>query len=333
MPYIANTTGLAALNEQDTTAFEQLAYFALRSTPMLEMVADVRSTNQSHPGTSVQFTFYDDLARQTSALTELDEVSAVALADSTVNVALNEYGNAVVTSAKLRGTAFLNVDADAANIVGYNMADSIDAIVHDVIVGSADANQVHYAGNATSLTTIDAADNLDAGDIREVVAQLRRDSVMTFGGHYVGMIHPDVSFDLRSDTAVTDIIQYQIRQDGGAVRQGSIGMFGGVDFIETPRLGIGIDATAGTWSNASDGAGSAGTVDVYPTMICGKQALAKAFSRAPGFGENPGIVQGPVTDILRRFQPIGWYHLVGYGRFREKAMVRIESSSSIGANT
>jgi N4-gp56 family major capsid protein len=333
MPYIANTTGLAALNEQDTTAFEQLAYFALRSTPMLEMVADVRSTNQSHPGTSVQFTFYDDLARQTSALTELDEVSAVALADSTVNVALAEYGNAVVTSAKLRGTAFLNVDADAANIVGYNMADSIDAIVHDVIVGSADANQVHYAGNATSLTTIDAADNLDAGDIREVVAQLRRDSVMTFGGHYVGMIHPDVSFDLRSDTAVTDIIQYQIRQDGGAVRQGSIGMFGGVDFIETPRLGIGIDATAGTWSNASDGAGSAGTVDVYPTMICGKQALAKAFSRAPGFGENPGIVQGPVTDILRRFQPIGWYHLVGYGRFREKAMVRIESSSSIGANT
>lgn len=333
MPYIANTTGLAALNEQDTTAFEQLAYFALRSTPMLEMVADVRSTNQSHPGTSVQFTFYDDLARQTSALTELDEVSAVALADSTVNVALAEYGNAVVTSAKLRGTAFLNVDADAANIVGYNMADSIDAIVHDVIVGSTDANQVHYAGNATATNTIDAADNLDAGDIREVVAQLRRDSVMTFGGHYVGMIHPDVSFDLRSDDAVTDIIQYQIRQDGGAVRQGSIGMFGGVDFIETPRLGIGIDTTAGTWSNASDGAGSTGTVDVYPTMIVGKQALAKAFSRAPGFGENPGIVQGPVTDILRRFQPIGWYHLVGYGRFREKAMVRIESSSSIGANT
>ena len=102
---------------------------------------------------------------------------------------------------------------------------------------------------------------------------------------------------------------------------------------QASTVGIGIDTTAGTWSNASDGAGSTGTVDVYPTMVVGKQALAKAFSRAPGFGENPGIVQGPVTDILRRFQPIGWYHLVGYGRFREKAMVRIESSSSIGANT
>lgn len=332
MPYIANTTGTAAVST-DTTAFEQLAYFALRSQPMLEMVADVRSTNQSHPGSSVQFTFYDDLARSTGALTELDEVSAVALGDSTVTVTLNEYGNAIVTSAKLRGVSFLNVDADAANIVGYNMADSIDAIVHDVVVGSATAAQVHYAGNATSRTTIDAADNLDAGDVREVVAQLRRDSVMTFGGgHYVGMIHPDVSYDFRSDTAVTDIIQYQIRQDGSAVRQGSIGMFGGVDFIETPRLGIGIDTTAGTWTNASDGAGSTGNVDVYPTMIVGKQALAKAFSRAPGFSENPSIVQGPVTDILRRFQPMGWYHLVGYSRFREKSMVRIESSSSIGAN-
>lgn len=339
MPYIANTTGTAAVST-DTTAFEQLAYFALRSQPMLEMVADVRSTNQSHPGSSVQFTFYDDLARQTTALTELDEVSAVSMADNTVTVDLAEYGNAVVTSAKLRGVSFLNVDADAANIVGYNMADSIDAVVHNELTGETgtyaagvEAEQTHFAGDATSRTTIDAADNVDAGDIREVVAQMRRDSVMTHSGNvYIGFIHPDVSFDLRADTAVTDIIQYQIRQDGQAVRQGSIGTFSGVDFIETPRLGIGIDTTAGTWTNASNGAGAAGNIDVYPTMICGKQALAKAHSRAPGFGADPSIVEGPVTDILRRFQPVGWYHLVGYRRFREKAIVRIESSSSIGAN-
>ena len=137
---------------------------------------------------------------------------------------------------------------------------------------------------------------------------------------------------LRDDTAVTDIIQFQIRQDPGAVRQGSIGVFGGVDFIETPRLGIGIDTTAGTWTNASNGSGSAGNVDVYPTMICGQQAMAKAHSRAAGFGPNPSIVNGPVTDILRRFQPVGWYHLVGYNRFREAALRRIETSSSIGAN-
>jgi N4-gp56 family major capsid protein len=141
------------------------------------------------------------------------------------------------------------------------------------------------------------------------------------------MIHPDVSYDLRDDTAVTDIIQYQIRQDGGAIRAGSIGTFGGVDFIETSRLGIGLDS--GTWADA--GAGS--TVDAYPTMICGRQGMATAHSRAAGFGPDPSIVSGPVTDILRRFQPVGWYHLVGYGRFREASLRRIEAASSIGANT
>ena len=301
----------------DTTAFEQLAYFALRSQPMFEMVADVKSTNQSHPGSAVQFNIYNDLAQATSALTETSDVTAVALGDSTVTVTLAEYGNAVTTTAKLRGTSFLNVDADAANIIGYNMANSIDKVVQDVLVGG---SNVAYGGDATSTATVDATDNLDAGDIRKAVAALRSASAPTMeGGVYVGFIHPDVSYDLREDTAVTDVIQYQIRQDGAGVRMGSIGTFGGVDFIETPRIDFTADA-------------GATTTDVYNTVICGRQALAKAHSRGAGFGENPSVVFGPVTDSLRRFQTVGWYHLVGYSRFREASLQRIETSSSIGAN-
>lgn len=321
-----NTTKTATLSS-DTTAFEQLAYFALRSQPMLEMVCDVKSTNQSHNGSSVQFNIYSDLGRATTALVEGEEITPVAMGDSTKTVTLVEYGNAVVTSAKLRGVSFLNVDADAANIVGYNMADSMDAIVHDLITAG---TNVAFGGDAANKAALDATDNLDAADVRKQVAALRGANVATFrGGNYVGFVHPDVSYDLRDDTAVTDIIQYQIRQDPGAVRAGSIGVFGGVDFIETPRLGIGIDNTGapGTWKDAG-----ASNVDAYPTVICGQQAMAKAHSRAPGFGSNPSIVNGPVTDILRRFQPVGWYHLVGYNRFREASLRRIETSSSIGAN-
>ena len=130
------------------------------------------------------------------------------------------------------------------------------------------------------------------------------------------MIHPNVAFDLRSQTAVTDVIAYQIRQDGQAVRNGSIGTWGGVEFIENPRAHI------------QTGAG-AGAIDVYDTVIAGRQALAKAFSRAPGFGEQPQIVYGPTTDYLRRFVSVGWYHLCGYGRFREDCLQRVESSSSL----
>ena len=323
MPAPSVTT--STLDDQVQAAFDQVAYFALRSQPLFEMVADVRSTAQTHNGSSVKFTFLADLGQATTALTENADVTAQALTDSQINVALAEYGNAVITSAKLRGTSFLNVDADAANIVGFNMADSMDKIVSDVANGSTDANQIIYSGigsgPGTSRGAITADDNYAAQLGRQAVAKLRTANAPGWeNDNYMAIIHPDVSYDLRGDTAVTDVVNYQLYQDGAPIRAGSIGTFNGIEYIENPRAGMIAD-------------GGSGNVDVYQTLICGRQALAKAHSRAPGFGADPSIVVGPVTDTLRRFNPIGWYHLVGYGIFREACMVRVEASSSIGANS
>ena len=307
----------------DTAAFQQLAYFAFRSQPMYDMIADVRSTAQTHNGASVQFNIYDNMDQATSALTQDSDVTAVALGDSTVTVTLAEYGNAVITTAKLRGTSFLNVDADAANIIGYNMVDSVDKLVSNV--ANAGTNVIYSTGSGalpTSRVTIADANTIDTATARQAVAELRGASAPGFeNGNYIGLIHPDVSYDLRALTAVTDVIQFQIRQEGAAVRNGSIGVFGGIEWIENPRAPI------------LDDAGATSTTNVYQTLVAGRQALAKAFSRAPGFGEDPSVVFGPVTDTLRRFHPVGWYHLVGHGIFRQAALRRIESSSSIGDNT
>ena len=297
-----------------TGAFEQMAYFALRSNPLYEMIADVRSTAQTHNGASVTFDIYNNMTAATTALTEATDVTPVALGDTTVTVSLSEYGNAVETTAKLRGTSFLNVDADAANIIGYNMVDSLDQVVAAVAAGG--TNDILPTGRAATVNIV-AGDTITADQTRTAAAKLRDKSAPGFeNGNYVGMIHPNVAFDLRSQTAVTDVIAYQIRQDGQAVRNGSIGTWGGVEFIENPRAHI------------QTGAG-AGAIDVYDTVIAGRQALAKAFSRAPGFGEQPQIVYGPTTDYLRRFVSVGWYHLCGYGRFREDCLQRVESSSSL----
>lgn len=310
------TVTTATLDDQVKTAFDQVAYFALRSQPLFEMIADVRSTAQSHNGSGVQFTFYADMAQATTALTEAADVTAVALTDSAVTVTLAEYGNAVITSAKVRGTSFLNVDADAANIVGYNMADSLDKIVSDVV--NAGTNVTHVG--QTSRGAITATDLYTAAEGRKAVAQLRgRNAPGWTNGNYMAIIHPDVSYDLRGDTAVTDVIQYQLYQEGAPIRAGSIGTFNGIEYIENPRAGLIAD-------------GGSSTVDVYQTLIVGRQFAAKAFSRAAGFGPDPSIVVGPVTDTLRRFNPIGWYHLVGYGLFRQECGQRVESASSIGDN-
>jgi N4-gp56 family major capsid protein len=71
-------------------------------------------------------------------------------------------------------------------------------------------------------------------------------------------------------------------------------------------------------------------VDVYGTLVMGRQALAKAYSTGGGYGEQAQIVDVPVIDTLRRFTGVGWKHFVGYSVFRQAAMYRIESGSSIG---
>ena len=299
----------------DQTAFEQLAYFALRKQPLHEDYASVKATRQSHRGSAVQFTIYDNLAQATSALTETSDVSAVAMGDSTVSVSLVEYGNAVVTTAALRGQSFLNVDSDAANVVGFNAADSLDQVVADVLYAGSNVKYVSQASRGALV----AANKITSSIVREQVAALRSAAAPTFdGGTYIGFIHPDVAYDMIEGTATTDLRSFQIRLDAEGVRKGSIGTFDGVDFIETPRALL-----------VANGGNS--NVDAYGTVIIGQQAIAKGYSTM--FGENPSVVVGPVTDSLRRFQPVGWYAMCGYGRFREASIRRIESASSIGANS
>jgi len=309
----------------DQVAFDRLAYFALRSELLFDQAADVQPTQQAMPGTGVTFTIFADIAAATATLNEVTDVTPTALSDSQVTVTLNEYGNAVVTTAKLRGTAFLDVDSAAANIIGYNAGDSIDQVVREVLAGG--TNVVYGTGGSTdpsSRTTIQAEDIIDADDVRRVVAQLRAANVATFEGSYMGFIHPDVSYDFRSATDAAAWRTPANYVDPTGIYNGEIGKFESVRFIETPRAKV--------FTNASNGSGSTGTVDVYCTHIMGRQALAKAFSTSDGNGAVPKIVRGNVTDLLMRLQPLGWYWLGGYGRFREASLRRIESSSSIGVN-
>jgi len=304
----------------DQAAFDRIAFFALRSELLFDAVADVQPTNQSMPGSTVTFTIFNDLAAATSALTETSDVTAVAMSDSQVSVTLAEYGNAVLTTAKLRGTSFLDVDTVAANVVGYNAGISIDSVVRSVLEGGDNVNYATGgASDPTSRVTIAAEDIIAADDLRKVTAQLRGDNVPTFNGLYMGYIHPDVSYDLRSETGAAAWRDPHVYVDTDMIYNGEIGAFEGIRFIETPRAPLFVD-------------GGASNVDAYGTLVMGRQALAKAHSITDGNGANPSIVRGPVVDTLERFQPIGWYWLGGYGRFREASLRRIESSSSIGAN-
>jgi N4-gp56 family major capsid protein len=307
------------------TAFEKLAYFALRPEMYFDQFAEVEATNATNPGATHTFTIFQDLAVADSEISEVTDVTPVALSNNQVSVTMKEYGNAVVTTAKLRATSFINVDPVAANAVGYNAGISIDSVCRAVL--QAGDNVLYATGGAvdpSSRTTINADDTLSANDVRRAVAQLRGANVPTIGGSYVGFIHPDVSYDFRSatDAAAWRTPANYVNPEG--IYNGEIGMFEGVRFMESPRAPL--------FANASNNSGASGTIDAYGTLIMGRQALAKAVSNNGEYGSQPTMVYGTVTDVLKRHQPVGWKHFVGYGIFRQEALRRIESASSIGTN-
>jgi len=305
----------------DQAAFDQIAYFALRSELLFDAAADVQPVAQSMPGTSVAFTIFSELADATATLTETSDVTAVAMSDSQVTVTLAEYGNAINTTAKLRGTSFLDVDTVAANLIGYNAGSSIDTVVANVLKGA--SNVIFGGGGATTPTnnaTVEISDIIEANDIRVATAQLRKANTQTFNGMYMAFIHPDVSYDLRRETGAASWRDPHVYNNIGPIYNGEIGAFEAVRFVETPRAPLNLTG------------GSASTVDLYQTLIMGRQSLAKAHSITDGNGAYPKVVRGPVVDSLMRFNPMGWYWLGGYGIFREAAIRSINSSSSLGGS-
>lgn len=306
----------------DQAAYDRLTYFSFRPELYFDRAADVKPTHQAMPGSSVIFTITNDLPVASTPLNESTDVDAVALSDSQITVALAEYGNAVLTTAKLRGTSFIPVDPVVANVIGFNAGVSLDTIARDII--SAGTNVAYSLGSGTlptSRSTVTPANTLGGHDIRLARTKLTASNVPSFNGAYVAYINPDTALDLREEGGANSWRDPHVYSQPGEIWNGEIGMFEGVRFIETPRAIIFADSGSSTT-----------LTDVYRTVVLGRQSLAKAFSTSES-GAVPKVVPGPIVDKLRRLVPMGWYWLGGYAIFRQASIYSIESASSVGANT
>lgn len=315
------TTG-ASLGDLVQTAYDRMAYFALRPQLYFDQVADVQPTAQAMPGAAVKFTIMADLAVASTSINESTDLASSLITDSQVTLTLAEYGNVVTTTAKLRGTAFIDVDPIVANLIGFNAGKSLDTIARDVVKGG---SNVRYATGGTTVptgrTTVEASDTLAGNDVRRALADLRGANVATIGSGYVAYIHPDVSYDFRGATGGANWRDPHTYSAPENIFNGEIGMFEGFRFIETPQAPVFADAGSSTT-----------LTDVYRTIFVGRQGIAKAYSNQDGNGPYPKVVPGPIVDSLRRFVPLGWYWLGTYGVFRQESVRAVESASSIGTN-
>jgi N4-gp56 family major capsid protein len=384
---LGGTAGGAGLVQQ---AYDRLLEFALRSEPLIRSVADKTPARQSIPGSTVVLQKYVDLAKNTTALSETTDPDAVALSTPTnVSITLNEYGNSVLVTRALELFSLADVDPAIANIIAFNLADSIDDVAMTTLRGG--TNKI-FGGSATSTATVAAASTLDSADIRRAVAKLRANKAIgRKGSLYWAGIHPEVSHDLRAESSSGQgwLLPNQYGSSQDRIWAGEIGNYEGAYYVESARLynaKTGADQTALATASAVSGASGAftivaanaafggraevgdkisgtnvgssakitaisvgatnttytvdvansGTVGtntltvtpvtrVYNTIVCGQQAMAQAVA------EEPHVVIGPVVDKLMRHRPMGWYGVLGFARYREEALFRIETGSSIAA--
>lgn len=311
----------------DQVAFDLAAYPALREELFWDEVASVKPAPGNMPGTSTTFRKIGALAVATTPLSEAVDVNSVAMSDSTVSVALAEYGNAVVATALARNTAYIPLDPEMAREIGANAGESVDTVAGATMVAG---TNVKYgtagASTPTSRTTIAAEDLLSAHDVREAKADLDTANVpglpSAAGAKYAAFIHPHVALDLKEETGAAAWVEPVNYSDAIRRWNGEIGTFEGFRFMPGQRSML--------FADASNGAGAAGTIDVYRTVFVGGQALAKTW--APAVGPRPRIGLTPVTDHLERFRGVYWYWTGGYGIFRQESIRAVESTSSIGVN-
>lgn len=375
---LGGTVGGAGLVQK---AYDRLIEFALRAQPLIRQVADKTPARQSIPGSSVVLQRYVDLTQQTTSLTEQVDPDAVALATPTyTTITLAEYGNAVLVTRALELFSLADVDPAVANIIAFNLADSIDTVAQNVLKTGAN---VLRPGANTAASTISSSDTFTSAMARKAVAKLRTNKAIPRKGNlYWAGIHPEVAHDLRAETGVGSWRQPHEYQANDEIWAGEIGTYEGAYYVESPRMfndfkgapkststttttasaasgayvlavtstsgilvsdlvaGTGVATgsqvvsisgtnvtldTAVTSAGVTSGASITFTheTNVFNTYFAGQQALAEAVA------EEPHVVIGPVVDKLMRHRPLGWYGVLGFSIYRDEALYRVETTSSI----
>lgn len=195
---------------------------------------------QKHPipqngGKIIQFRKFDPLPKMTTALQEGVTPDGQKLTMGTVSATVSQYGGFLELSDMLLLTAIDNNLVQATELLGSQAGRTLDTLTREVLVGG---TNVQYAeGQVSSRHELvggssTAADNhyLTVDAIRRAVRFLKKMNAPKLNGSYVGIIHPDCSYDLMNDSKWVNVKTYS---DPEGIYEGEIGKIEGVRFVES----------------------------------------------------------------------------------------------------
>lgn len=304
-----NLTTSAGLTEEMKTYYSD--YLIDNAIPKL--VHD--QFGQKHPipkngGKTIQFRKYSPLPKLTTPIQEGVTPDGQSLTMTVIEATVAQYGGYVTLSDVLLLTAIDNNLVQATKLLGAQAGATLDTITREVLNGG---TNVIYAGDKSARTALDADSVLTVNDIKKAVRLLKSQNAEKINGDWVGIIHPDVSYDLTNDPAWKDVKTYS---DPSDIYEGEIGKLYGVRFVET--------AEAKIWAKAGSGSRA-----VYSTLILGDNAYGTTDVTGGGLEHIvKQLGSAGTSDPLNQRATAGWKATKVAERLVENYMVRIESAST-----
>jgi len=270
---------------------------------------------QKHPipkngGKTIEFRKYSPLPKLTTPISEGVTPDGQSLNMSTIEATVAQYGGYITLSDVLLLTAIDNNLVQATKLLGAQAGATLDTITREVLNGG---TNVIFSGGKEARTDLDATSVLTVDDIKKAVRLLKTQNAEQISGSWVGIIHPDIAYDLTNDPAWKDVKTYS---DPSDIYEGEIGKLYGVRFVETTEAKI--------WA----GAGAGGRA-VYSTLILGDNAYG--VTEITGGGLQHIVKQlgsAGTSDPLDQRATAGWKAIKVAERLVENYMVRIESGST-----
>ena len=237
-----------------------------------------------------------------------------------MTVNLDQYGMFVAITDLLDLHAIDNVLLGATEELGASSGETMDILVRNVLQGGTNVMYADtVAANGTKTTpggyTDMAANNnkLTPDMVNKAATWLKKCKAPTINGKYVAIVHPSVTYDLRSSDEWIEAHKYAATTE---IFNGEIGELHGVRFIETTNAKI----TEQTVS------GSAKT-KVYSTLFLGKDAYGLIDPAGGG-------LEMIVKDKSEIGGPLDQYSTAGY-KFEaatkilyQERLLRVESCSA-----
>ncbi|MBR4457585.1 MAG: N4-gp56 family major capsid protein [Clostridia bacterium] len=280
-------------------------------------------------GKRMQWRKFSKLAKALTPLTEGVTPVGNNLTMSTVDGAINQYGDWIRLSDIVKLTALDNLVVQATKQLGSQAGRTRDTIVREVLMGGTAVRYApKYVSNVetavatrsgldmTALMTpnllIQAATDLDAMDNEGVDG----------GEDYVAIMHPFVAYDLMRHPEWKD---WQVHQNGERLYAREVGRIGKIHIVTTSEAKI--------WKSSTDSCPSYSEssttkyMAVFGTIVLAAHAYGVTELQGAGL-EHILKPLGYGEDPLNQRASVGWKCTLGATRLNEDAMVRIESCSS-----